>query len=477
MRLALVDNLTLDAVQKLMGQVVAYYYDDPEDMIKEDVIAFDNLLNAILFSDQVIYIEGFMPDHNIAYSRGPYFPFFKQYRIGVVAYRTIVKDINDEFVLKYDPEGSLKDTPAFYSFEFMKQHVQLPVMHRLEYGALIYHTISANLGSDLVLFPSRATFQRKLMEDLVSEQQRHKPMRLNGESTISPKDSNIPVTHAYRVPMFIAWLAENHKDASLFIEIAQTMRDNPEFREIRKNLDRLRSYYDASGEISNAKTDKLEKILRAQFRHLCEKYKVTTKDGNVERNLTLVNNVRYINQNFIPVPGLTYPPPKEKASEEKKQKTKEEKEARIKELFGETGEEYFDVPVFFDSQLEYEVYSVLPRREHYVYLSDLDYDKAQLDKLGIIYDYITEGLIIGKTEKAKLYKEAHLLRMIKYYEEEAGQLFNLHYKEKVVDPKYLLNRKGLELSNKTMRFIKKTKIDESKRFEKEQNKKIDLEKK
>lgn len=472
MRLALVDNLTLDAVQKLLGQVVSYYYDDPKDMIKEDVIAFDNLLHAILFSDDVIYIEGFMPEYNEANRFGPYFPSFKQYRIGVVAYRTIVKDINDEYALKYDSQGDLQHTPAFYSFEFMKQHIQLPVVNRLEYGTLIYHTISANLGSDLVLFPTRATFQRKLMDDLVSKKECHKPVHFDGNQKVSPKDTNNPVIQAYRVPMFIAWLAENYKDISRFIEIANKMRNKKEFRDIRKTLDRLRACYETTGPINRDKAHKLEIMLREQFYNLTEKYKVTTHLGKVERNLSIGKNLKSINQNFIPVPGLTYPPPTNEAPDENELKAKYSDE----EILGFTdyflgfqkGEE-IGAPTFFHELLQYETYDVLPRQEHNIYLSDLEDDKKQLDKLGIIYDYIIADLVLVGSEKAKLLKEAELLKKLKAHEEEARGLYNELMTDPVVDPQNLINRKELQLSSQTLKYIKNLKEEEHKKFEKEKN--------
>ena len=61
MTYALVDNATLTAVQRLAGQIVTR----SQDSVDTDICAMENLVQAILFYDEVIAIDDYKPEHVI----------------------------------------------------------------------------------------------------------------------------------------------------------------------------------------------------------------------------------------------------------------------------------------------------------------------------------------------------------------------------------------------------------------------------
>ena len=59
MRFALVDNATLTAIQRLLGQIpVKNTY-----TIDGDILAMESLLQAILFYDEVVFLDDYKEQH------------------------------------------------------------------------------------------------------------------------------------------------------------------------------------------------------------------------------------------------------------------------------------------------------------------------------------------------------------------------------------------------------------------------------
>lgn len=59
MSYALIDNASLTAVQRVMGQVVV----QNPDTVNGDLVALENFLHAILFYDQLVCIDNYKPEH------------------------------------------------------------------------------------------------------------------------------------------------------------------------------------------------------------------------------------------------------------------------------------------------------------------------------------------------------------------------------------------------------------------------------
>lgn len=394
MRPALVDNLTLEAVERLIGQVVAYYYDDIDLMIDEDIVAFDNLINAILFSDEVVYVDSFKAENEKRNPKYPYFPRFKQCRVGLISYRNIAEEVNNKFVSKYAPD--LKKHPSFQSFKWMKPQIQLPAINQVEYGTAVYHTISANLGTDLVLFPTRATFQARLLKDLTEEKR-----LLKSQKPVERKDPS---------PMFIAWFAKHIKDPKKFIDMAYEMREEPSFKEVRKDLDEMKDLHEKNTGAYALKIKAVSKSITDKMEKISIEYRIASEEGTLRRPILRMSNVVHINQMFSPVVSLEFP--------------------EEKELYPG------------------------PRKEHSILLSETATDKEELEKLGTLYDYITSDLILQGTLKEKHFFETIDEEKIKNQEKRAKVLFQRYVEDPQVDNKDLISHSDMVVSDKTMKMIR-----------------------
>jgi len=68
---ALIDNATLTAVQRVMGQIIV----KTPDTINGDLVALENLVQAILFYDDLVCIDNYKDQHKK--EREDYFSFIK----------------------------------------------------------------------------------------------------------------------------------------------------------------------------------------------------------------------------------------------------------------------------------------------------------------------------------------------------------------------------------------------------------------
>lgn len=71
MSYALIDNATLTAVQRVLGQVVV----KNPDTVNGDLVAFENLVQAILFYDDLVCIDNYKDEHKK--ERTDFFPFIR----------------------------------------------------------------------------------------------------------------------------------------------------------------------------------------------------------------------------------------------------------------------------------------------------------------------------------------------------------------------------------------------------------------
>ena len=72
MTYALIDNSTLTAVQRIQGDVLT----KSKDSIDADIVALENFVQAILFYDQIIAIDDYVPkcrvpDEYLVHTRRP----------------------------------------------------------------------------------------------------------------------------------------------------------------------------------------------------------------------------------------------------------------------------------------------------------------------------------------------------------------------------------------------------------------------
>lgn len=86
MRYALIDNSTLTAVQRLLGEIPI----QNKHVIDGDILAFENLLQAILFYDKVLYLDDYKEQYR--YSRREYFKSILPMVPSKVAYKELIRE-------------------------------------------------------------------------------------------------------------------------------------------------------------------------------------------------------------------------------------------------------------------------------------------------------------------------------------------------------------------------------------------------
>ncbi|NRT71470.1 hypothetical protein [Clostridium beijerinckii] len=95
MRYALIDNSTLTAVQRILGDIPI----KNKHTIDGDIIALENYIQAILFYDKVIYIDDYKENYRA--SRSKFFSNMMNFSPGEVGYASLIettKKLTEEIV-------------------------------------------------------------------------------------------------------------------------------------------------------------------------------------------------------------------------------------------------------------------------------------------------------------------------------------------------------------------------------------------
>lgn len=86
MRYALIDNSTLTAVQRLLGEISI----QNKHVIDGDIMAFENLLQAILFYDKIFYLDDYKEQYR--YSRREYFKTILPLVPSEIGYKELIRE-------------------------------------------------------------------------------------------------------------------------------------------------------------------------------------------------------------------------------------------------------------------------------------------------------------------------------------------------------------------------------------------------
>lgn len=118
MRYAIIDNATLTAVQRLLGDIAIYN----KHAIDGDILAFETLIQSILFFDEIYYIN----DYKAEYSekRNRYFNYLGQLDIESESYEALLRE-TAKFADKVIPQiesGNFVDSSFKPFFELLKMH-------------------------------------------------------------------------------------------------------------------------------------------------------------------------------------------------------------------------------------------------------------------------------------------------------------------------------------------------------------------
>lgn len=89
MRYALIDNATLTGVQRLLGEIPVYN----KSITDNDIVSFENYIQAILFYDNIISIDDYKPQHR--QNRATYFPNIRFIPKEYFAYSDFIKAANE----------------------------------------------------------------------------------------------------------------------------------------------------------------------------------------------------------------------------------------------------------------------------------------------------------------------------------------------------------------------------------------------
>lgn len=130
--------------------------------------------------------------------------------------------------------------------------------------------------------------------------------------------------------------------------------------------------------------------------------------------------MKCINQGFVPIPGKTF------------------EEAGYKSLTEE----------------DMELYDIGTREEHYVHLGSILKDKRELEKFGILYDYITSDLVLAGSPEAKIFNEAMLIDTFRINRKEAKEIYRDMMGDGKIAPLEFINHKDVTLSEETLKILK-----------------------
>ncbi|WP_301171002.1 hypothetical protein [Brevibacillus nitrificans] len=119
MRYALIDNSTLTAVQRLLGEIPI----DNKHLIDSDILALENVIEAILLYDKVIYLDDYKEEYRE--SRKKHFNWMLGYKPSSAAFNELnraAKSITEEFVPRVEG-GQFTDKDFAPFFKLLKMNV------------------------------------------------------------------------------------------------------------------------------------------------------------------------------------------------------------------------------------------------------------------------------------------------------------------------------------------------------------------
>ena len=118
MRYAIVDNATLTAVQRLLGDIPIYN----KHAIDGDILAFETLLQSILFFDEVYYVNDYKAEYRD--ERSGYFSYLGQLDIDGGSYEALVRETTkfSDDVIPQIEGGVFTDSDFKPFFELLKMH-------------------------------------------------------------------------------------------------------------------------------------------------------------------------------------------------------------------------------------------------------------------------------------------------------------------------------------------------------------------
>ncbi|MCH1642940.1 hypothetical protein MJ257_22840 [Paenibacillus timonensis] len=190
MRCALIDNSSLTAVQRIMGEIPIFN----KYMIDADIVAFENFIQSILFYDKIIFLDDYKEEHKV--TRKQYFNNL----LGV----TLTTETNKILALESDrithdilpniEGGRLKDKDIKNFFEQLKMYLTFS----WELNSSVYYLTVRVLedigGLDVPKYS-------KLSQMIYSELQEKRVVETNSsEKQVTILDSKgKPITHDYSV--------------------------------------------------------------------------------------------------------------------------------------------------------------------------------------------------------------------------------------------------------------------------------------
>ncbi|HBN83630.1 MAG TPA: hypothetical protein DDZ89_07265 [Clostridiales bacterium] len=118
MRYAIVDNATLTAVQRLLGDIPIYN----KHAIDGDILAFETLIQSILFFDEVYYVNDYKAEYKD--QRSCYFGYLGQLDIDDKSYEALLKETTkfSDDVIPQIQGGVFTDSNFNPFFELLKMH-------------------------------------------------------------------------------------------------------------------------------------------------------------------------------------------------------------------------------------------------------------------------------------------------------------------------------------------------------------------
>ena len=118
MRYAIIDNATLTAVQRLLGDIPIYN----KHAIDGDILAFETLIQSILFFDEVYYVNDYKAEYKD--ERGYYFSYLGQLDIDGESYEALLRETRkfSEDIVPQIEGGVFTDSDFKPFFELLKMH-------------------------------------------------------------------------------------------------------------------------------------------------------------------------------------------------------------------------------------------------------------------------------------------------------------------------------------------------------------------